>query len=74
MGLKSRMSSAYIVSLDPLVSGREHAQFIYTRNNSGPKTEPWGTPDVTGVVPYRKIYWRGLYFGDWRFVKFFANI
>ena len=50
MGLKSRMSSANIVSLDPLVSGREHAQFIYTRNNSGPKTEPWGTPDVTGVV------------------------
>jgi len=22
--------------------------FIYSKNNSGPKTVPWGTPEVTG--------------------------
>ena len=35
--------------------------FMYTRNNNGPSTVPWGTPDVTGLVsdelPSRTTVW-----------------
>ena len=35
--------------------------FKYTRNNNGPSTVPWGTPDVTGLVsdelPSRTTVW-----------------
>ena len=36
--MKCSMSDEYIIS------------FIYNKNNSGPKMDPWGTPQVTKEV------------------------
>ena len=26
------------------------------------------------ILPYKTIYWRGVYFGEWRFIRLFVNI
>ena len=41
------MSSANSLALLFRESGKS---FIYARNKQGPRTEPWGTPDMTGTV------------------------
>ena len=40
------ISSAYMVILP--CSTVLDAPSMYTRNKSGPSTEPWGTPETTG--------------------------
>ena len=42
------MSSAKRRTCDDSSSGRS---LIYTRNRISPKTDPWGTPEVTGTDP-----------------------
>ena len=42
------MSSANIRMFVPEEKERDAKSLIYERNNRGPKTEPWGTPDLTG--------------------------
>ena len=46
--LNSRMSSAYTRSDDPSDSWTLNMSFMKTKNNRGPKIEPWGTPDLAG--------------------------
>ena len=46
-------SSAKSLTLDLKCSGRS---FIYSRNKMGPRTEPWGTPEETGIVPEWKPF------------------
>ena len=43
------MSSA----LDLKCSGRS---FMYARNKMGPRTEPFGTPEETGILPEWKSF------------------
>ena len=43
------MSSA----LDLKCSGRS---FMYARNKMGPRTEPFGTPEETGILPQWKSF------------------
>ena len=40
------VSSEYSLTSEWMFSGRS---LIYKRNKIGPKTEPWGTPDMTGI-------------------------
>ena len=40
------MSSANNLTLDLTFEG---SSFIYARKRMGPNTDPWGTPDVTGI-------------------------
>ena len=40
------VSSANSLTCEVIFSGRS---FMYSRNKIGPRTEPWGTPDVTGI-------------------------
>ena len=44
----NNISSAYKVILLPSESGVEVTPSMYIRNKSGPSTDPWGTPDMTG--------------------------
>jgi hypothetical protein len=44
------VSSAYIIDL-PFV--RCGISFIYNMKNDGPRTDPWGTPYLTGRLPYK---------------------
>ena len=43
------MSSAKRGTCDDSSSRRS---FMYMRNRIGPKTDPWGTPEVTGISPH----------------------
>ena len=47
------VSSAKILTLDLKCSGRS---FMHARNKMGPRTEPWGTPEETGIVPEWKPF------------------
>ena len=40
------VSSANSLTCELIFSGRS---FMYNKNKIGPRTEPWGTPDVTGI-------------------------
>ena len=40
------VSSAKSLTCEWICSGRS---FIYNKNRIGPKTDPWGTPDVTEI-------------------------
>ena len=40
------VSPANSLTCEVIFSGRS---FMYSRNKIGPRTEPWGTPDVTEV-------------------------
>ena len=42
------VSSANNRIFDLVLSGRS---LMFIKNSIGPRTEPWGTPDVTGTVP-----------------------
>ena len=52
------VSSANNLTSEWMFSGRS---LIYKRNKIGPKTEPWGTPDVTGISddfsPSKATHW-----------------
>jgi hypothetical protein len=58
-------SSANSLVVDVTDSGKS---LMYRRNRSGPRTVPWGTPDVTGDLPdfipshttSWVLYWRKL--------------
>ena len=58
IGLYRRASSAKRRIFDATHSGRS---LMKTKNNSGPKTVPWGTPDVALatllLVPSRMTCW-----------------
>ena len=41
------VSSANMLTCEFIFSDRS---FMYKRNEVGPRTEPWGTPDVTGIA------------------------
>ena len=47
--LYRRMSSAYRINLAFCERGRLEMEFIWILNRSGPKMDPCGTPEVTGV-------------------------
>ena len=47
------VSSAKSLTLDLKCSGRS---FINARNKMGPRTEPFGTPEETGIVPEWKSF------------------
>ena len=47
------VSSAKSLTLDLTWSGRS---FMYARNKMGPRTEPCGTPEETGIVPEWKLF------------------
>ena len=40
------VSSTNSLNCEVIFTGRT---FMYSRNKIGPRTEPWGTPDVTGI-------------------------
>ena len=54
------MSSAKRVGWLSLDSDRDLMPSIYIRNRSGPITEPWGTPELSGsgldVAPLTKTF------------------
>jgi len=48
MHLYNNISSAYRAILLPSESGVEVTPSVSIRNKSGPSTDPWETPDMTG--------------------------
>ena len=48
MCLYNNIPSAYRVILLPSESGVEVTPSMYIRNKSGPSTDPWRIPDMTG--------------------------
>ena len=55
---KRNMSSVKILQADWMLSGKS---FMYIKKISGPRTDPWGTPDLTSskveIWPLRTTLW-----------------